>query len=237
MNKNFLRRMSRWAFLFALPLSALLSFQPTPSLKPHQNPLWWEIKLKLETQGKYNIEDRNALYSGSYSSTFLWRGSIERDNGDYILYHFSNELVQWEATETAKLPERIKILTTPDFIDKPSFKLNYVLRKEGNIYFDFIVLGFSVPQSNSSESFYLVFPSSKENSQSISDINYNFFVRKGSNQVTVEDSQIYCGGVKKNFNWTWKREQWLDKGGQSLLFSNSHEVKVTLTITPHQARG
>jgi len=237
MKYSFLGRALFWFLSFTLPFLVLLAFQVTPPAKPSEKAIWWEIKLELKTQGKYRLEDSPALYSGNYLLTFLWRGSTERDNGDYILYHYSNELLQWQAEETANLPTFIKILTTPDFMERPSFKINYILKKEDHLYFDFTVNSFFVPVNASLENFYLHLPSSKENFQLISDINYNFFVRKGSNQVAVKESEIYRGPVEKNFNWTWKYQQWLDKGNRIIFISNGHEVKARLTIIPHQARG
>lgn len=157
---------------------------------------------------------------------------MEKDNGDFILYHEDYKILHWEAQESSSNPDTLSTLFTDDFSDDPSLNMNYVLKREGCIYFDFSVEGFEIPQNKSEHKFYLNLPASEENSERFSEIEYNTFVYKGSNSVFLEERKIYIESVKKDFSWKWKRQGW-QMGKQILIFlSQNHEVKVEIFVIP-----
>ncbi len=216
------------AFLLFLLVLCPLLLSPGAS-----SSLWWEIEVVITTDGEYKMEGGEKNYLGNYSFTILWTGTMERDNTDYILYHLNSEIVSWEAQEKAISPDSFKLLRAPDFADRPCFDLNYILRKDDDLHFDLAVQSFFVPQNDSEDKFYLNLPSSEENSQKFSEVNYNSFVSNGSNRISLEEKVIYLGPQEKIFSWTWKNARWLFKQERTVFISNSHKVKVNICIKPH----
>jgi len=200
-------------------------------------PLWWEIRILLTSDGNYKVDEEKSSYSAHYSFTLLWTGCMERDNGDYLLYYENSELISFEAGEEGIFPESIQIIPAEDFQDKPSFKLNYILKKGENLHFDFFVKSFLIPQNESEHKFYLNLPASEENSSHSSEINYDLFVSKGSNHIFLDEKEIYLATVERKFTWEWKYQKCYTIQSKSIFFSNSHDVKVKISIKPHYKRA
>jgi hypothetical protein len=219
--------------LFTVPhlLPPAYSFLFSPS--DQALPRWWEIKIFLSSSGNYKIDERNSSYSANYSFTLLWTGCMEKDNGDYLLYYENSELISFEAEETGIYPESTKVIKTDDFHDKPSFKLNYILRKGENLHFDFFVKSFLIPKNKSKRKYQLSLPASKENSRCSSEIEYNLYVTKGSNLIFLEEKGIFLDAVEKKFAWKWKYQKPRLPQSMPAFFSNSHDVKVEIYIDPH----
>ena len=200
-------------------------------------PLWWEIKILLVSDGDYKVSEGRSSYYGNYSFTILWTGCMEKNDDDFILYYENSELVNFAAEEQALFHDSIRLLSTKEFIDKPSFKLNYILRKEDNLYFNFIVNGFLTPQNNSQNKFYLNLPSSEENAIYSPEINYDSFITKGSNHVYLLEKDIYSDSVEKKSSWEWKYQKWQMIQNNPVYFSNSHQVNIEILISPHFSKG
>jgi hypothetical protein len=145
-------------------------------------------------------------------------------------------LCDWEAQGTFFLPESTKVLTTNDFSSKPGFNFKYLIRVGDNLNLDFLVDGMTVPQTYSDDLFPLLLPSSEQNDQKKSEINYNDCVIKGSNRVEIPESELYSGPVTRDYAWNWKNQQWVLKQQRTVFTSQSHRTKVNLTIVPHQKR-
>lgn len=223
-------------FLLFLPLTIgiiALSHCPPSSFSDQPLPLWWEIRIILESEGNYKVNELKSSYSGHYSFTSLWKGYMERDNGDYLLYYEDTELIRFEAEEKGILPKSIQILSTEDFNDKPFFKLNYILRKDLYLHFDIIAKGFLIPQNKSENKFYLNLPASEENSRNSSEIDYNLFVYNGSNRIFLEEQEIYLKTVEEKFAWDWKYQRWHKIQNKPIFFNNSHKAKIKISIKPH----
>jgi len=214
---------------YLLPSAYSLLFSPSDQALP----LWWEIKILLISNGNYKVDEGNSSYSAHYSFTLLWTGCMERDNGDYLLYYENSELISFEAEEKGIFPESTKIICTDDFQDKPSFKLNYILRKGENLHFDFFVKSFLIPKNESKRKYQLSLPASKENSRRSSEIDYNLYVSKGSNLIFLVEKGIYLDTVKKKFAWKWKYQKPHIPRSMLAFFSYSHDVKVEISIHPH----
>ncbi len=210
-----------------------------PSLLPPlsvQPPRWWEVKIYLEADGDYKLDEGGPSAVGHFSFAVQWTGWLEKDDHDYLLYRLDCRLCDWEARESFFLPDTTRVLTTNDFPEKPGFNLKYFIRVGDDLRLDFLVDGMAVPLAYSDEAFPLLLPSSEQNDQKKAQIDYNACVIKGSNRVEVPESEIYVGPVKKAYAWTWKNQQWLLKEQRTVLTSQSHQVKVNIAIIPRQKR-
>ncbi|UCC40448.1 MAG: hypothetical protein JSV96_03080 [Candidatus Aminicenantes bacterium] len=220
--------------LFFLLTSTLLC-SSTDRITPSSNkktPLWWEVKVVLDSKGNYSVKEGLHSYPGNYSFIIVWTGFMEKDNGDFILYHEDFKLLHWEAQEISSNPEILSTLSTGNFSDKPFLNMNYILKKEENLYFDFSVNGFCIPQNESEYKFYLYLPVSEENSERFSEIDYDAFVFKGSNRIFLEEKKIYTKSAKKDFCWNWRYQGWQIGAEKSVFLSHIHEVKVEIFIIP-----
>jgi len=197
-------------------------------------PPWWEIKMTITVQGEYRQDAREVVHSGTYAFTIVWTGATEKDPDDYILYHTNYELKHWEAEERAAYPQEIRFFTTRDFPDKPELKVNYVLKIEGGLYFDFFIKGFEVPLSPAPEHFLVQMPASEENTSGPAAGSYNTHVQTGSNRVYLEEKQFQKASLEKDFAWTWKSQTWVQQMENSIYQANSHKVQVKIFIEPHK---
>jgi hypothetical protein len=198
-------------------------------------PDWWEIALTLKVDGQYRLEGSSVNCSGSYAFTICWRGGMERDQDDYLLYRFHCELISWEAGETTSSPETQTVLSTGDFKEKPDLRMNYILRQGRELRWDFVVEGISAPQARSEDAFPLFLPASEENGRRGPQGSYNAGVVRGGNRVAVEEAEIYAGTVAKKFAWSWKREQWNSQEREAMFTSQSHNARVELRIVPRSS--
>jgi len=202
---------------------------PSLQIKPY----FWEIMLVLSSNGDYAVENGERSNIGHYSFILLWLGCMEEDMDDYIIYHETSELVEWNAREEVQSPDSSQIISGDDFSKRPGFDFHYILRRDKNLHFDFQVDGFYVPQESSDPKFYLTLPSSYENKRPSSQVDYNAFLLRGSNSIQIEEEEIYQHMIEKTYCWTWKYHQSLSGKKRPISFSNFHNVKVVLTIIPH----
>jgi hypothetical protein len=198
-------------------------------------PLWWEIVLNLKSDGEYGLEGGESACRGRFRFSLSWAGWMEKDDEDYLLYRFHCDLTDWQAEETTTSSGTSSVMLTPDFRDKPTLELKYIFRRDGMLHLNFVVAGIDVPQSDSEDSWPLLFPSSEENDQREGGVAYNTCLVKGSNRVALEEKEIYSKPVVRSFAWDWKHQQWLLKQQHSLLNSQTHRVEVSLSIIPHFA--
>ena len=223
-----------------LPLLVCFFVQlPPPSSHPspgEMSPRWWEVRIQMKADGDYKLDEAGPSAVGHFSFVVRWTGWLEQDDQDYLLYRLDCRLCEWEARETFFLPEITKVSTTNDFPDKPGFNLKYFIRADDALRLDFLVDSLSVPLAHGEGAFTLLLPSSAQNGQKSSEIEYNDGVIKGSNRVELPEAEIYAGPVNKAYSWTWKNEQWQLKQQRTVFTSQSHRVKVDLTITPRRDR-
>ncbi len=196
-------------------------------------PLWWEIKILLVSDGSYTIKEQPSAYSGRYCFTILWTGCMEINDDDFLLYYENSELLSFEAEEKGTYPDSTRVVSTEDFKDKPSFHLNYILRKDEGLYFDFIVHGFRAPLNESKYKFYLNLPESEENPLEPSEIDYDSFISRGSNLIFLEEKKIHTETVEKKSSWEWNYQKWRLIEKVPVFFSNRHEVTIDISIKPH----
>jgi len=223
--------------LLALVLRVFPSVPFSESLvTPQLTPLWWEISIVLKTEGEYMLKGKASDCQGNYSFLIHWKGCLEKDDDDYLLYHADSRLSDWKAQETVSSPGHTTTLTTLEIKKKPSFNFKYILRRETTLFVNFLVRGIVAPQSGGAESVFIFFPSSEENQQHYTRVDYNACVVEGSNSVSLEEVEIYAGPVTKNYSWTWKHEQRPFGRQLPILATQSHRTHVSLSIIPHYSR-
>jgi hypothetical protein len=232
-----MRRFRRARIFFFAAVATCAALAASPASQREERPPWWDIKIVVETKGMYKLESRASRCTGTYALAFLWTGSIEKDGEDYLLVHRSCDLTRWDIEETAFSDESVKILSKADIGDKPELKVNYILKKDGGLYFDFIIRGFDVPKSLPSGSFYLNLPASEENADRTAGIDYDDYVKAGSNRIVVEESKILSGAFEKTFDWVWDRLQWLQATEAPVCQSSSHGARVTVSVSPGPKKG
>jgi len=230
---------------FFLSVAVLLSFSPNPpsaylpgpAHPPQHPPQRWEVSVNLKTEGDYRLDEGGPNFRGHYSFAVRWAGWLEKDDHDYLLYRLDSRLCEWEAQEIASLTEQERVLTTNDFQGRPTFALKYIIREGEDLRLDFIVDRLAVPQGSPEDAFPLLLPSSEQNGQRESEVDYNACVIKGSNRVELPESAIYAGPVAKTYAWSWKHQQWLPKERRTVFTSQSHKVEVQLSIIPRFSRS
>jgi hypothetical protein len=214
--------------------AALCLIAPAGRTAPGAEAEKWDIQVIVVCQGRYGLEAGGNSYDGSYAFTAQWVGLMERDDEDFLLIHKSVALEHWEAGEKASSPDRIELLETRDFQEKPELRVNYVLKKEGALHVALSVLGFEVPRGQSPDSFSLALPCSAEDTTAPAGIKYGAYVAEGSNNVVIDEAAIAKGTEVKKFAWTWKYRAWVQKQDQTVLVFNTHKAAVTVAVTPHQ---
>jgi len=233
-------RTSRFLKHFLLPalvLTFLPARAPTVSAPDSiQTPQWWEVSIDLKTDGDYRLDEGGPTFEGRYSFAVRWTGWLEKDDQDYLLYRLDCRLLDWKAQETASRTEYPGFLTAEDFRERPAFALKYIIRDGEELRLDFTVDQMAVPQARQEEAFPLLLPSSEQNGQRESEINYNAHVIKGSNRVELPESAIYAGPVERTYTWAWKHQEWLPQTPRTIFTSQSHKVEVYLSIIPHFSR-
>jgi len=208
--------------------------------RPSPDPTSWDIRLTVSARGEYGLEGGPVRVDGRYAFILAWRGVLQVDDEDYLLVHGETKIVDWSAEEKASAPDRMTVLSSTDFPDRPELKVNYVLKMEDGLHVDFIVRGFDVPLTVPEESFYLHLPASAENGENPGGLKYNLSVSSGSNAVVLEEPATSTGPVGKTFRWTWKRRNWVQRQDRTVLETSAHAAEVKVSITPkggNQARG
>lgn len=178
--------------------------------------VWWKIELSVAVSGTYKCQNSNHPFSGQYSISAEWRGAMERDNGDYILYQGSDRItsLDWEEDNNK---------SKPTGSGTPKLKLNYVLRKQGIVHFDFEIFSVMIPLNKNKKGYNLILPRSAENESLHRKIQYNKGVVSGSNGIQLLENRIYKEKtIQETFNWKWFREQ-----GN---LSSKHSVEVVIRI-------
>ncbi len=209
----------------ALGLAVLLLL-PSP-VPAGDGPAWWEVRIRLETRGRYTLIRDAKDYAGEYAYETVWTGSMERDDLDYLLYHSSLETDRWELEERDGSGP---VLSEKDSPVRPVFLMNYVLCEKGRLRLFFTVDGFPVPRNDSLEKFPLVLPCSQKEPAAVASTGYDDSVSEGSNDVSLDEKALLTGPVKRVFRWSWRRYQPSSAPPPAGPFFNTHEVKVTVMI-------
>jgi hypothetical protein len=205
-----------------------------PRLPGRPLPGKWDIQIVVEADGRYGLESRESRHEGSYRLRAHWLGLMERDDEDFLLLHKERSLEKWEAEERSTRGEKLALLKTDDFSERPELRVNYVLREEDSLLIDFAVVGFDIPRALTPEVFPLALPAAAGGrSWSIGQA-YDPYIVKGSNRIAIPLASILKGPEVRKFPWTWRYRGWLPRSDQNLLVTQSHDAVVTVSITPHE---
>jgi len=204
-----------------------------PSSPP---PAEWEIKMTIKVKGDYELAGRTRS-TGRYQLAFTWSGGLEQDQDDYILLKGRSEMTEWTAEESTTSIEGVRILTTSAFDEIPDLNVAYVLMQRGRLHVSFIVHGFGVPRALPFDRFYLHLPASAEGQERPSGVNYNLFVKSGSNSIVMDDPALTEGTQEKTFRWTFVRRTANSENNRGLFEMNRHEAEVTVAISPVKKSG
>lgn len=196
----------------------------------------WNVELTLEVNGRYRIEDKDGPKIGHYAFTVQWKGTIERDDDDYLLLHNEAALEDWKAAESPAPSTAGRFLDSQDFTDRPAFRFNYILRENEEVQVDFAMDGFPIPVNPSNYKFPLALPASVSNTQAGSEPGYDRCITQGSNRVSLPRAAVESGPVEKTFAWRWKRNNWGLEQDTTVYCLQSHEARLTVSFTPVPAR-
>jgi hypothetical protein len=183
---------------------------------------WWQVELKLSVSGDYGYNHNNKDHKGEYSFEILSTAAMEQDcDKDYILY-------QGETNISVQKWREIINKNTPVTTDlagkiKPDIRLNYVLKENRKLYFDFeVFLKSPVPGDPDPLKEFLL-PRSALNKSINHHDRYNRDVFGGSNKIRMPEKLILKQTeAGKEFQWQWQR--------RGTGFFNTHSVKVELKI-------
>jgi hypothetical protein len=199
---------------------------------PAEGPTSWDVRLTVTARGEYGLEGRDVRVGGRYEFTIVWSGALHVDDEDYLLVHGGTTVMNWTAEERSLSSERVDVLTTTDFPDKPDLRVNYILKMEDGLHVDFIVHGFDVPLGDAGDTFYLHLPASAENAENPGGLKYGLSLVSGSNAVTLDEKKIHRGPAEETFRWSWRRRGWIQRQEQTILEANRHDVEVRVVIIP-----
>ena len=210
-----------YRFCILIIIIALLPFHLKSLDQEHS--YFWTIKMEIFVSGKYESSNNDLMFSGKYSFDIICKSSIERDNGDYICYKGHNKLSDIEWKEM--IGKEFSNDKEEDISDKikPQLKLNYIVRENGNIYFNFEISSVWVPYQAQNFSRRIILPRSAENEIASTKIKYKKYITKGSNKIELLDSNIYIKNkLQKNFKWKWRKKE--------PSWENQHTVNLKLYI-------
>ena len=207
-------------------------------IEPNDTPgLTWEMKISLTSKGTYKVKMGKDSYDGGYSYTVGWAGGMERDGDDFLIYRKNAELTHWDIKEIYSNADTGKTatLTTKNISEKPYFTFLYLLDEARNVHINFYIEGFPIPLNESSQKIYFDLPETQENSNLFHGVNYNLYVTKGINIVSIEKRKIYRDTIKKKFNWKWKHEGWLPHVKKPVFYVHNHSVEIEVVVTPKKS--
>ena len=207
-------------WLILIQLFFVLLPGPVNSSSSH----WWIIEMQASVRGDYQLVRGNKPVSGHYQFQIFWQGSIERDNGDYILYQGGSKLLSWQWNEM--IEGQVRDMSS-EF--RPELKFNYVVRREEKIHVDFKIRSLPKGSANSNPDTDILFPQSAEHEVIAPAVKYNRGVCWGSNEIAVIEDLIYKQSkIRKSINWDWNLK--------SPVLNHSHSIAVELKITRKQKK-
>lgn len=216
----------KWKYLFPSLLLILFPHVGQAGSPDVETGTWWEVQLFMTVSGSYRYFYNNDMIAGEYSFKIMSTASIEQDSsGDYILYPAGEQIsiINWKERSTDKEGD---FKTTAIDLAKtmsPTMQLNYVIKENRKLYFDFEVLLKTPVPDNAHPFKQFLLPRSALNQGIDRKNKYNKNVRKGSNAVQIAE-KLFLKQVEtvKSFNWQWQRE--------TPGFFNSHSAALELKI-------
>ncbi len=213
--------------------AALGAGRPVPGSRPPapagDGPAWWEVRIRLETQGRYALARDATDFDGEYAYEALWTGQhgegrprfppVPRLPGDRPL----------GVRGAVRRGRRRNRPLRKGFPRAPG--LSHELRPgrstAGSTSFS-PSTAFPCPGTNPPRNFALVLPCSRKESAASTEAGYDGAVLEGSNDVSLDEKELRKGPVKRVFRWSWKRYEASSAPPPAGPFFSGHEVKVTV---------
>ena len=185
--------------------------------------LWWPIEISGEVVGAFDLRIGPVQATGTYRFHFFWNGSMERDNGDYILYQGTGSVSDLEWNETHRDIPSGKLTRIPVSDRKPEFRTTYVLRDEENLVFSGAFSPLMLDMKNRT-SISVWLPRGSEGPAGDQSERYNRDVVAGSNHLVLVERRIYAEDeTVEDFSWEWRRS-----GPEG---SQRHEVRMRFKVS------
>jgi len=234
MNKEFVRRLlgSLGGALLVVGLPATL-----PSARPSPGPSWWEATLSVTVKGSYVIEGGETPLQGKFTCRARWAGTIEPDEKDFLLYHLKTEVLEWRLAEKAFLPGGESLLEAPENSEKPTLRINYVLRDGPDLRFDYEFGEVPIPLHASPLKVALEFPHSPGPGDPSPGSNYSGFVSRGSNRIVIPGSDLERRSPERTFSWEWRREKRIVRDSRTFRVIQHHVVEAVISLVAHGGQG
>lgn len=195
-------------------------------------PKKWSLGLTLQVSGRYQVISRGITYNGDFAFTLTWEGAMEEDDDDFRLVRREVSLPHWEAHETASAISEDSTLAAADFLDKPSFRTFYVLQEGRDIQIVFSLEEFDIPVNFPGEKVLLDLPRTAGGDMSVSDVDYQGHIKKGSNVLRVPSQLLVGRQAERTSTWSWRRQRSLPASDQILSVFSNHQVAVKVVIRP-----
>ena len=192
---------------------------------------WWEIRFELTVEGDYSVHGPGGAFSGEFEYRASWRGALEQDGADFILFHGRAEVPSWRVRETPEPADAGQAMTEADAPGRPRLKVNYVIRQDNEVRFTFAIEGIDVPLHEFQGKFPLSLPRSK--GPSTAEGEYARFITKGDNLISVDDGGLANKRLEKSFSWEWARRGWTTRQEGAVPVTGSHKADVAVTFIRH----
>jgi hypothetical protein len=213
---------------------ALCLFITPAILFPQKSRVWWDVRVSLTVEGTYTVRDIGTTYSGDFTYSVQWDGSMERDGNDFLLYHTATKDLIWKIREDVSPPQEQCFVTEKDAEAKPFFELSYILREGEFLEVAFKVKGFSVPLASSRGMFELFLPRSGEHVENRSSVPYKNFISKGTNHISIKEKGLEKKPQENSFAWEWKRRGWILLENRTVMMAHHHKAEVIVSLVPHR---
>ena len=196
------------------------------------NPTWWEIRLQVEAKGRYVVSGAGEPLTGEYSCRALWLGRLEPDEDDFLLVHLRTEILEWRLREEAGPAGRATEIEAPRR-PAPVLRVHYVLRDGRDVEFFFELGGITMPLHEAPLAFPLELPRSSGRKPREGGQAYGDFVRRGTSQVVLPESDFARPGPPRRFSWDWRRERQLFAQGRPVTVTQDHTAETVVTVIVH----
>ena len=176
------------ALAWVLPLACLLSGSSPSAGLPQEvrtgSSAWWEVRLVVAAEGDYIVKGGKAPIAGTYTCKASWEGRLEPDGDDFLLVHLKTEIQEWRLVERSG-PAGHEIVLEAPAADKPTLRMNYVLKDGSEVEFVFELGGIRVPLLACPLSVPLELPRSSGRTAGPPGQGYGDFVCRGSSRVAI----------------------------------------------------
>lgn len=184
----------------------LLTMSSAWELTGEKSNYWWHVVITVKIDGKYFYESQGQGFDGEYAFTSVILGSLQEDDGDFIFVqaHQENDNLKWKETvhkdASHQTVDRSKTV-------QPDATLNYVFKKEDDLFFDFDFRPVYAPVKSElypKPVMRVRLPSSAGDASISTKGGYNKRVVTGSNNMVIKYKTFYTRQFNEyTFKWSW----------------------------------